>query len=484
MHDESSSLPWDELQQKKGGIPWPALRAFAEALATDRELTCRLLEVYDRAYETASAESGYTDFYVAGIFALAAPTLDDERRREIGSLLIDRLTRAGRDDAGVSLEILTAAVGTMGPVILPTVLDTIAKEPDTMGTWVFLWSLTTLVVKANDQKLRDDVARACVDLLEKADRREIGPMDADQAVVTLAILKRTEYTRLIQRLADKFQVPFAPNEYAYALKLLQGRESYDPSFELWEQSVEEWLTPRCRTAGQQPVRADEDEEEAIEEADPDAERVEILSLAFVTSPMTVGLPHELRERAPYVVRRLVHLSLRNLGKDVTEWDESTMRKLLVDVLPRHVPAERELLLKIVPITEAFLYWLGLRGMLTDADAIARSIHGLGDEIVAAGMKREEWGPAKSYVMEAVEASLDPEDPEVRHAIVERHIDELVESLPAPVQPPREEPPRREELPIPIVEHAPKIARNAPCPCGSGRKYKKCHGRSETAASAD
>jgi preprotein translocase subunit SecA len=23
---------------------------------------------------------------------------------------------------------------------------------------------------------------------------------------------------------------------------------------------------------------------------------------------------------------------------------------------------------------------------------------------------------------------------------------------------------------------PKIGRNAPCPCGSGKKYKKCHGR--------
>ena len=23
----------------------------------------------------------------------------------------------------------------------------------------------------------------------------------------------------------------------------------------------------------------------------------------------------------------------------------------------------------------------------------------------------------------------------------------------------------------------KVGRNAPCPCGSGKKYKKCHGRS-------
>ncbi|NLH43877.1 MAG: hypothetical protein GX448_18720, partial [Planctomycetes bacterium] len=39
----------------------------------------------------------------------------------------------------------------------------------------------------------------------------------------------------------------------------------------------------------------------------------------------------------------------------------------------------------------------------------------------------------------------------------------------------------EQPPIPIVEHRMKIARNAPCPCGSGKKYKKCHGRSETGA---
>jgi preprotein translocase subunit SecA len=27
----------------------------------------------------------------------------------------------------------------------------------------------------------------------------------------------------------------------------------------------------------------------------------------------------------------------------------------------------------------------------------------------------------------------------------------------------------------------KVPRNAPCPCGSGRKYKKCHGASVTAS---
>ena len=29
---------------------------------------------------------------------------------------------------------------------------------------------------------------------------------------------------------------------------------------------------------------------------------------------------------------------------------------------------------------------------------------------------------------------------------------------------------------PFVREQPKVGRNDPCPCGSGKKYKQCHGR--------
>ena len=29
---------------------------------------------------------------------------------------------------------------------------------------------------------------------------------------------------------------------------------------------------------------------------------------------------------------------------------------------------------------------------------------------------------------------------------------------------------------PITREAPKVGRNDPCPCGSGQKFKKCHGK--------
>jgi hypothetical protein len=32
-----------------------------------------------------------------------------------------------------------------------------------------------------------------------------------------------------------------------------------------------------------------------------------------------------------------------------------------------------------------------------------------------------------------------------------------------------------ETPEPVIAKAPPVGRNDPCPCGSGKKYKKCHG---------
>jgi preprotein translocase subunit SecA len=34
-------------------------------------------------------------------------------------------------------------------------------------------------------------------------------------------------------------------------------------------------------------------------------------------------------------------------------------------------------------------------------------------------------------------------------------------------------------PRPVRRSEPKVGRNDPCPCGSGKKYKKCHGATAT-----
>ncbi|MDM8566978.1 preprotein translocase subunit SecA [Candidatus Halobeggiatoa sp. HSG11] len=57
----------------------------------------------------------------------------------------------------------------------------------------------------------------------------------------------------------------------------------------------------------------------------------------------------------------------------------------------------------------------------------------------------------------------------RHAKVPGLANEIADNAPPP--PPPEEAPQK-----PFVRKGPKIGRNAPCPCGSGKKYKQCHGK--------
>jgi preprotein translocase subunit SecA len=42
--------------------------------------------------------------------------------------------------------------------------------------------------------------------------------------------------------------------------------------------------------------------------------------------------------------------------------------------------------------------------------------------------------------------------------------------------PSEETPQQAQPQTPFVRDGRKVGRNEPCPCGSGKKFKQCHGR--------
>ncbi|MBN1508242.1 MAG: SEC-C domain-containing protein [Sedimentisphaerales bacterium] len=481
MDSKLAVLPWDKLESTTGDIPWAALRAFADAVATDPEATRRLFDTFDRAYEDAFNQTTCADLYVPAIFALAAPKLSDEQRREIGSLLIDRLVRAGRDAADVSMDALQAAAGTMGPVILPAILDAIAEEPDTCGAWFHLWGLTLLAGESQDDSLRDRVLQACVDLLERADRGEVSLPSATRAAWTLASFKHTEHADLLRRLSERPVKDWWVGEYGEALKLLEGHIETVPYMETWEEPVEEWLGEMIEeeAAEQDSYGEEPDEDEA--DVSPFEEYARLLTSVFLTSHVAGGLPGELLSEARPVVRDLVDLSLKHLAMKPRDWDEAALRELLLVLVPRYVPADQRLLRQIVPIAEAFLYWLGMEGLLTDANTLAMTVHDWSDQIVAAGMDRKNWGPIKTFLMEAREAGIDATYKDKLKAFLNRQVAETFEAVEHFSEPPA---PGRREPPIPIVEQASRPARNAPCPCGSGKKYKKCHDRADAKQMSD
>ena len=60
----------------------------------------------------------------------------------------------------------------------------------------------------------------------------------------------------------------------------------------------------------------------------------------------------------------------------------------------------------------------------------------------------------------VERAPEPEAPRQAQPMNFRHGDEIIDE---------------NEPPQPMRRDQPKVGRNDPCPCGSGKKYKHCHG---------
>jgi hypothetical protein len=71
---------------------------------------------------------------------------------------------------------------------------------------------------------------------------------------------------------------------------------------------------------------------------------------------------------------------------------------------------------------------------------------------------------------------DPMGPAPIRAPREAMLRELGLTTETPKSPPEGQPVPHAPIPIESISAEPKVPRNAPCPCGSGRKYKKCCGR--------
>jgi len=464
MEDKIAQLPWEALKHTEGDIPWSTLYKFAAEVVVEPSVVDALIELYEQTLESGYEHEHYEEFYIPAIFALAAPQLSDERRSEIGAFLVEKLAEAGWEDADILMEVLAAACGSMGPVILPVVLDTIAKEPDHRGAWFHLWGLTELAPKSDDTEVRNRVIQACMDLLTQADRGKIEPIEAINAAWTIAAMKYDECGKLLRRLKKKAARSFCSGDYADALKLLKGRLDYTPPLNLWEMPVKEWLEPRWQMAKNWYAGEDSREYE-----DPERQAEE-LTVRFMESEAAGKLNPELFEDAGFIVNYVLEYAWVYAGSSPEELDEYTLEEVLLEVFPRKITAERDLFEKVAPVMEVFLRWLESEGILGDTSSLVETVCGWAGTIVANSMNPQYWGMAKSFTMQARADGVDTQDEQaMQRYIAEYNLRLMEENLSA-------QPDLRDlSPPMPIVEHSPKIGRNAPCPCGSGRKYKKCCG---------
>jgi len=307
-------------------------------------------------------------------------------------------------------------------------------------------------------------------------------MDGPQAAWTLASLKCTEHTVLLKRLAKKAASQWFLGDYEEALKLVQGRRSQSPLKELWERPVEEWLRAQWKTARDwyaQRQNQDDTADGKEEEEDARLKRVDKLTNQFMESSAAQTLPPDVSDDADFIVHSLLSRAVTHLDIQVEGLGESELCELLLEILPAKITAQRDVFEKIAPVTEAFLTWAGREGLVDRADALVAKVHNWSRAIVSNGMDPSYWGPAKTFAMSVEAAGIDITDREAVQKYIEQQNHRLLEEEDSDWDTGNDYAP-----PIPIVSHEPKIGRNDPCPCGSGRKYKKCCGNPAKPQNAD
>ena len=491
MPDESAQLPWDELKPVRAEIPWDAMRTIAEAAPADNDVVHRLFDTYERARITLLREATVADLCVTAIFALAATQFDDAQKRAVGGFLIEKLIEACEEEDDFIPDTLLAACGALGPAILPLVLDVCSSERDIEAAWLWLWDLTALAAECDDEDLRGRAIRACAEMLVKAARGQIDPDKGISAGWALVRCKCTEYADLLERVCDRAEL-VTRNEYKLMLNVLRGR-SDDMSQELWEYPIEELVESRWKMIVDSSSDPELDREVELDEDTEDLNllRARTVAVQFLLSAPAGSLPPEMRDKADPIIRWSVYLSFVHLDKDIEEWDEPALRKLLTELLPAYLPGDRRVFAMVAPVVETFLYSLGEQGRLPNAEELAREVRGWAGQIVANGLDPTRWGATKKNTMAAFLTGEDVSDPAVQDEIMAHMAEEWLEAIecftesraaepPATEPTPKEAQPterRSNEPPIPVRQYTPRISRNAPCPCGSGRKYKKCCGRS-------
>jgi hypothetical protein len=169
-----------------------------------------------------------------------------------------------------------------------------------------------------------------------------------------------------------------------------------------------------------------------------------------------------RGMADSIVMHLGHLMHTYLGLAPDEWDADGLEELLLQVAPEKVTGNERFFRAVGPVLEAFFGHLEDRGLQPNAAELAARARVLRRRLVRHAMDRRRWGPSKAMAMAAISEGVDLADPEQRESFLRRQRARMAGTAYGH--------PRGDER---------KVGRNAPCPCGSGKKYKRCCGKGRT-----
>jgi hypothetical protein len=206
------------------------------------------------------------------------------------------------------------------------------------------------------------------------------------------------------------------------------------------------------------------EEYSDEERDEILDRVYEWGVEFSTSKYFEELTEEQKQESEFVVMSFTEYMYSYQGLLPEEWNDKSggLEECCLYILPRKITADESYFRSIAPVLSAFFKFAEEKGLLRNASNLVRRIEGIDKQIIKNASNPKNWGIAKSFAMAAEDAGVDITNEEEMKKFVALYNLQQAAKL------------KKDDKPIskPKSKKS-KIGRNDPCPCGSGKKFKKC-----------
>jgi uncharacterized protein YchJ len=186
---------------------------------------------------------------------------------------------------------------------------------------------------------------------------------------------------------------------------------------------------------------------------------------FAKSKFFEQLTQDQKQESEFILETFSEYMYSYHGLSPQEWNAAGLEECCLETLPKKVSADEIYFQSIASVLCAFFAFAEEKNVLKNTSTLAKSVKAIDRQIAENASNPKSWGPAKSLVMAAQESGVDVANQKEMNRFIALYNQRLLsESTVAP--------PASKAEPV----HNPKIGRNEPCPCGSGKKYKKCCGR--------
>ena len=192
------------------------------------------------------------------------------------------------------------------------------------------------------------------------------------------------------------------------------------------------------------------------------ETIECWCDAFSETAAFKALPEEAQKNVCFINSAFgEHMYNYHLETPGT-WSVAGLDEVITDIFPRKISADESTYLSVEPVLREFFKYLGNMGYIKNADTLTKALKKAAPRMLKKSKDPSNWGLAKRFVMSAMESDVDITDDTEMQKFLNAYNDGTIAT-------------NKENSYTPKVP-VPKVGRNEPCPCGSGRKYKQCCGK--------